>query len=131
MRVSDKLTDVLSARGELVAAMEAMLAGAEGEARVLSEIEQKKFDRLKAEVEKGLGDGEVLAWITANASFKREPWEIAQWSAFQEAAAPSNNEGRAWFNDTLNELNAAHRTDILTQFDRLDLDDFVSFGGKA
>jgi len=86
---------------------------------------------LKEEVAKGLGDSDLLNWIQANASFKREPWEIAQWSAFQEAAAPMSNEGRSGFNDMLNGLNAGHRTDILTSFDRLDLDDFVSYGGKA
>ena len=44
-------------------------------------------EALKAEVAKGLGDGEILEWITANAANKRTPWEIAQWSGI--AAAPT------------------------------------------
>src|SRR5580765_4955313 len=35
---------------------------------------------LRAELEAGKGDGEILEWINANARNKRTPWEIEQWS---------------------------------------------------
>jgi hypothetical protein len=88
-------------------------------------------EALKAEAAKGLGDGELLAWITAHAAKPREPWEIAQWSAFREAVAPSDNESRAHLNEMLAANGAATREDVATWFDNLDLDDYVSFGGKA
>jgi hypothetical protein len=48
-------------------------------------------EALKAEVAKGLGDGEILAWIMANAPLKHSEWEIAQWSIFR-AASPRTME---------------------------------------
>jgi hypothetical protein len=39
-------------------------------------------ESLKAEIAKGGGDGELLAWVNANAKLPRQPWEIAAWSDF-------------------------------------------------
>src|SRR5678809_1137128 len=39
---------------------------------------------LLSELEKGKGDGEILDWITGNAKVKRTPWEIQQWSDYQD-----------------------------------------------
>jgi hypothetical protein len=78
----------------------------------------------------GKSDGEVLAWIEKNAKHKRSPVEIAAWSAWQEQRAPDNPEGREYFNE-MHKAGAPKRTDIVTWFDALDLDDYVSFGGKA
>ena len=87
-------------------------------------------DALKAELAKGLGDGEVLAWIRANAKIKREASEIAAWSHYQENRVPENIVSRGKFT-AYHEASGAHRDDIGTWFDVLDLDDHASFGGKA
>lgn len=87
-------------------------------------------DALKEQVAKGLGDGELLAWIRANAKNARTPSEIAVWSRYQDARVPENPDSR----DTFNRYHRASgplRDDIGTWFDVLDLDDFASFGGKA
>lgn len=87
-------------------------------------------ERLKEEVAKGLGDGDLVIWINDHAANKRSPYEIAQWSAWREMATPSEVETRDFFNGIHKDL-AAARTDITTWNDLLDLDDYVSFGGKA
>jgi len=43
---------------------------------------------------------------------------------------PTDIETRGFFNEMQSKI-APDRTDIVTWFDMLDLDDFVSFGGKA
>jgi hypothetical protein len=87
-------------------------------------------EALKAELAKGKGDGEILAWINANSTTKPEPWEIAAWSTHQEVRGPDDVETREYFNGLLAKLSKT-REDILGWFDLLDLDDYVSFGGKA
>jgi hypothetical protein len=76
------------------------------------------------------GDGEVLAWINTNAKHQRTPPEIIAWSAWQEQRVPDNVEGREYLNE-IHKAGAPNREDIATWFDLLDMDDFVSFGGKA
>lgn len=86
---------------------------------------------LKAELATGKGDGEILEWIQANAKHQREPWEIQQWSEFNERRGPdSDAESLAFFTKYVNELSKT-RTDLKTWADVLDLDDYVSYGGKA
>lgn len=88
-------------------------------------------EALQAEVSKGGGDGEVLAWVSLNAKHPRQPWEIAAWSAYHENRAPDSDA------ETLSDFAAAvavfttTREDIRTWFDLLDLDDHCTFGGKA
>lgn len=74
-------------------------------------------------------DSEVLEWISQNAKHKRTMPEILAWSAWQEQAAPDNPESREHFND-IQKTAAPKREDIATWFDVLDVDDYVSFGGK-
>jgi hypothetical protein len=74
-------------------------------------------------------DSEVLEWISQNAKYKRTMPEILAWSAWQEQAAPDNPESREHFND-IQKTAAPKREDIATWFDVLDVDDYVSFGGK-
>jgi hypothetical protein len=74
-------------------------------------------------------DSEVLAWINANAKFKRTAAEIAAWSAWQEQSPPDNPKSREHFNE-IHKAAGAHREDILSWFDLLDMDDFATFGGK-
>jgi len=85
---------------------------------------------LKKQLAAGKSDGQILEWINANAKHKRDAAEIATWSAWQEQRAPDNPESRAFFNDVHAKI-APKREDIVTWFDLLDLDDYVSFGGKA
>ena len=89
-----------------------------------------KAEALKKVLAQGKGDGEVLAWIEANAKFKRSPAEIAAWSAFAEQRAPADLETRKYFSE-MQAAVAPKREDLATWFDLLDVDDFVTFGGKA
>jgi hypothetical protein len=75
-------------------------------------------------------DGEVLKWIQKNAKHKRTAPEILAWSAWQEQRAPDNVEGREYLNE-IHKNGAPDRDDITSWFDVLDMDDYVSFGGKA
>lgn len=87
-------------------------------------------EALKQELAAGKGDGEILEWIQANAKHKRTEPEIAAWSCWQEHRAPSEVEGREYFHGIHSKI-APKREDISTWADLLDLDDYVSFGGKA
>ena len=78
----------------------------------------------------GKSDTEVLKWIKAHAKHKHSVPEITAWSAWQEHRAPDNPDSREYFNG-LHKAAAPKRTDIVTWFDVLDLDDYVTFGGKA
>jgi hypothetical protein len=83
---------------------------------------------LKKELNKS--DTEILKWIQKNAKHNRTGPEIAAWSAWQEQRTPDNPDSREYFNG-LHKNAAPRRTDIATWFDVLDLDDYVSFGGKG
>ena len=87
-------------------------------------------DALKAELATGKGDGEILEWIAATAKHKRAPWEVAQWSAWRDQVVPSDVETREFFNGYHKQV-GEKREDISTWADVLDLDDYVTFGGKA
>jgi hypothetical protein len=116
----------------------ATLAGKQGEYHYACPTDQRFLEyagidpeALKAEVKKGLNDTEILAWVNTNARNKRGEWEIAQWTAFQEQWVPADNESREFFSGLAAAAKAAHREDIRGWFDLLDLDDYVTFGGKA
>jgi hypothetical protein len=64
-------------------------------------------------------------------SLKHSEWEIAQWSVFRAASAPSDNETRAFVSKQVSKGGGEAREDISTFFDYIDFDDYVSFGGKA
>jgi hypothetical protein len=87
---------------------------------------------LLKELKKGKGDGEILVWIKKNQKNKHQPWQIDVWSAYHEKRSPdSDQETLTFFASRLKELGATKREDIKTWFDLLDLDDYLSFGGKA
>ncbi len=116
----------------------AELAGNNGEYHYNCPLDQHFLDfagvdpeALKAEIAKGLGDGEILDWVNQNASNQPDALKIAQWSAFHDTRAPSNNEAREFFSSVVEGAGGAAREDITTWFDVLDLDDYASFGGKA
>jgi hypothetical protein len=87
-------------------------------------------EAMKKELAAGKGDGEILEWIQANAKHKRTAPEIAAWSAYHDQRAPSDPEGREYLN-SIHAKVAPKREDISSWFDVLDVDDFVSYGGKA
>jgi hypothetical protein len=89
------------------------------------------FESLKSEAAKGGGDGELLAWVHANAKHPRSPWEVATWSDYQEHRTPdSDAETLADFAAEVAKFSTT-REDIATWFDLLDLDDHCTFGGIA
>ena len=81
-----------------------------------------------AAVKTGKSDTEMLAWV--NAHTKCLPLEIVQWSSWMEGRYSGSAEGHGRFQKVISKL-APERTDIGTYFERLDLDDYVSFGGKG
>jgi hypothetical protein len=89
-----------------------------------------KATALKKQLALGKGDSEILAWIQKNSSTKPTPAAIAQWSAYQESRGPANVGSQQYFTETLAKL-SKNRDDIATWSELLDLDDYVSFGGKG
>lgn len=89
-------------------------------------------EALKAEVAKGKGDGDLLAWIQSHARHRRFSHEIESFSAWHERRVPMNPEKRAKMSHIQQSNPAlAARDDIGTWFDLLDADDHASFGGKV
>jgi len=114
----------------------ATLAGKNGEYHYACPMDQRFLDfvsidpeELKKQLYSGKGDGEILEWIQETAKNKRSDAEIANWSDYAEKRVPSDPESRKHFND-LHEKAAPKREDVTSWFDLLDLDDYVSFGGK-
>jgi len=114
----------------------ATLAGKDGEYNYACPLDQWWLEfigidaeALKKQLATGKSDSEILDWVTTNSKFRRTPPEIIAWSAQQEQRAPDNPNSREYFNG-LHAKAAPHRKDIVTWFDLLDVDDYVSFGGK-
>ena len=85
---------------------------------------------LLKELAGGKGDGEILEWVLANTKIPRAPWEIKEWSAYMETrGSDSDAESLASFAEYVGQ-HTKTREDIRSWFDALDLDDYVSFGGK-
>ena len=116
----------------------ATIAGKNGEYRYNCPLDQHflKFagvdpKALLNELKKGKGDGEILEWIAANGKHNRGPWEIQHWSDYHERRGPdSDAETLEFFAGYVGKMTKT-REDIRTWADMLDLDDYVSFGGKA
>jgi len=116
----------------------ATLAGKNGEYIYNSTTDQRLVqflgfdpDALLEELKMGKGDGEILEWIQAHSKTPRAPWEIEAWSAFMEKRGPdSDAETLAFFAEYLGQFSKT-REDVKTWFEASELDDYVSFGGKA
>lgn len=115
----------------------AKLAGKLGEYHYACPLDRRFIDfvridpqALLKQLKTGKGDWEILAWILKTAQNKPTPWDIAQWSAFQEVRVADSVEAKERVVKAVTHFNK-DRTDIVTGFDLLDLDDYVSFGGKA
>lgn len=114
----------------------ATIAGKNGEYHYNCPLDQRltafvgiDAQALREQLESGKGDGEILEWINANAKTPRRPDEIASWTAYMEQRAPGNVDSRDFFHETHSRI-ASKREDIATWFDLLDLDDYVTYGGK-
>ena len=115
----------------------ATINGKNGEYHFACPLDQRFLDyagidaeAIKKELAAGKGDGEILEWIEKNARNKRSEPEVTAWSQYAEQRVPTDVESRKFFND-LHEKAAPKREDVNCWFDLLDLDDYVSFGGKA
>jgi hypothetical protein len=114
----------------------AEIAGKNGEFHFNCPLDQRILEflgldaeALKAEVAKGKGDGEIFEWIKANQRNQHTPAEIEAWSDEQGQREP-DADSLEFFNGML-QTAGPNRTDIKTWADLLDLDDYVTFGGKA
>ena len=114
----------------------ATLAGKNGSFNYACPLDQRILnflgldaEALKAEVAKGGGDGAVFEWICANQKNKHSDAAIEEWSDEQDKRTPSDDD-REFFDRYLAEC-GPHRKDIKRWSDLLDLDDYVSYGGKA
>jgi len=114
----------------------ATIAGKNGEYHYACPLDQRLLEftgidaeALKKQLAAGKGDWEILEWIQSNAKHKRTDPEIAAWSEFAEKRVPTDAESRAYFNE-LHQKTAPKHEDVATWFDLLDVDDYVSFGGK-
>ena len=113
----------------------AQLAGKAGEYHFACPLDQRllSFTGLSAEeilnlLKQGKSDTEVLTWIRER--LNQNEWEIAAWSEYQNRRGPSDNESREHYNESIQKL-APDRDDLVTWFDLLEIDDYVSFGGAA
>ena len=97
--------------------------------RTFSEFAGIAPDALKQHLAAGKSDSEILEWINSNSKTKPASLEIAAWSSQQERRVPSDPESRAYFNDLHSKI-APNRADVATWFDLLDVDDYVTFGGR-
>ncbi len=115
----------------------AVAAGRAGEYIFPCALDQRFFaftgiapEAFLAAVKSGRSDSEMLAWVREHLAPKRLPHEIRAWSDWLENLAPGDVKRHAHFGEEIEKL-APARDDIVTTFDRLELDDFVSFGGRG
>src|SRR5712675_1983040 len=88
-------------------------------------------DAMLKQLAAGKGDGAMLEWVQSHSKTPRAPWEIEAWSSFMERRGPdSDAETIALFAGYLGQLSKT-REDVKTWFEAIELDDHVSFGGKA
>jgi hypothetical protein len=114
----------------------AVAGGVQGDFHYNCPVDQRFFaysgidpEAFMAEVREGKTDGGLLAFVTAHLKPARKASEINAWSRWMEDLTPTQPDARAFFND-VHRRNAPHREDIATWFDWLELDDYVTFGGK-
>jgi hypothetical protein len=81
-----------------------------------------------AEAAKGGSDTQLLGWVRARTS--RLPAEIEAWSDWLMRHGQGGSDGHQWMATTIKAA-APDRDDIKGFADLLDLDDYVSFGGRG
>lgn len=85
-------------------------------------------EKLLAAVKGGMSDTEAIAWVREHA--KPTAFEIHTWSNWVEQHGPGGAGGHEWMAETI-KAGAGDRDDIRSFADLLDLDDYVSYGGKG
>ncbi len=115
----------------------AFIAGRQGDYQFPCALDQRFFaytgiaaDAFLSAVCSGLDDAAMLAWVRARLQPARTPTAIAAWSAALETSGADNVRRHTTIAADILRF-APARDDIHTAFDRLDLDDYVSFGGKG
>ena len=113
----------------------ALAAGKIGEYRYNCPADREFFDftgidhnAFWEEVKLGKTDTEMVAWVRAHT--KRMSHEIAAWSAWMDQHGPAGAEPFAWFSEEAKRYGPG-RDDLRTFNDFLDIDDYVTFGGKG
>ena len=116
----------------------AVIAGTNGEYTYDAPLDQHlkdflglDFAAMKEQIATGKGDWEILEWGNANAKYKRAPWEIDAWSNFVARRGPAGDlETLQYYTEYVGKF-SKDREDVKTWFELVDLDDHVTFGGKA
>lgn len=85
-------------------------------------------EAMLAEIKQGGSDTEMVAWVRANT--KRSAYEVYAWSKWLEQNGPGGAGGHEWMAETI-KAGAGDRDDVRSFADLLDLDDYVSYGGKG
>lgn len=85
-------------------------------------------EEMLAEIKSGKTDVQILAWVKERS--KRQTWEVVAWSAWIEQYGPGGAPGHKWAASMI-EGNNTERDDIRSFADILDMDDYISYGGKA
>ena len=113
----------------------ATIAGKNGAYHFNCPMDRRFFDftgispnALMNQLATGKSDELILAWIRKSAPRPRIASEVAVWSDLETGRAPMDIESRKYFT-SIQEQVAPTRDDIMTWFDLLDVDDYVSFGG--
>jgi len=113
----------------------AFAAGKQGEYHYNCPMDRHFFDftgldheAFLAELKKGRSDTEMLAYVRAHT--KRMTAEVHQWSAWLEQHGPAGAGGHEWMAERI-KASAGDRDDVRSFCDLLDLDDYVSYGGKG
>lgn len=87
-------------------------------------------EEIVEQLQKGASDTEMLAFVRSKLPASINEIAIEAWSRWMENLAPGDADRHQSFAEAIRQL-APRRDDIRTTFDRLDLDDYVSFGGKG
>jgi hypothetical protein len=113
----------------------ASIAGKAGEYHYNCPLDQRLFtfagidhEAMLAEIKSGKTDVQILEWV--NTTSKRPVHEVIAWSAWLENLGPGGAPGHEWIGGMIKGHNS-ERDDIRSFADLLDLDDYLSYGGKA
>jgi hypothetical protein len=113
----------------------AVIAGKAGEYHYNCPLDVRFFtftginhEEMLAVIKSGKTDVQVLEWVNEKAN--KQPHEVVAWSAWLEQNGPGGAPGHEWIAGVIKGHNSA-RDDIRSFSDMLDLDDYLSYGGKA
>ena len=115
----------------------ATIAGKNGAYQFSCPMDRRFFDftglspnALMNQLATGKADELILNWIRKSSPRAKTASDVEVWSELEARRAPMDIESRKYFS-SIQEKVAPTRDDIMTWFDLLDVDDYVSFGGSA